>query len=875
MNPRWRRYRRFFGSNREADVDDELRFHLDMRARDYEQRGLPRDAAERAARERFGDYAQVDAALRAHDRTRERRDDRRRVLDELRQDLRHALRGLRRAPAFAAVAIATLALGIGANTAVFSVVDAVVLRPLPFSRPDRVTFVSGSTLGEFVRLRELSRSWSDLAAYRAASINLSGGGEAERLDGAITTPNLFSILGVPAARGRAFVGDETETGRLAAVVLSDGLWRRRFGADPSIVGRTIMVEGTSFEVLGVMPPGFGFPSRDTQLWIPINMPPARTGQLWGMGGYQLLGRLRDEASVSQAQEELRALYGRIRFENPMWDPGPDYGKDAVVTALQQQLVGSTRTMLYLLLGVVGVVLLIACANVANLLLVRATTRAREVAVRMALGGSRLRIVRQLLTESLVLAACGGICGVAVAWVGVRQLGRLLPADVPRLTPIGLDMRVLAFTSVLVVATGTLFGMLPALRASRDTQPSLRGGARNLTGAHRRLAGLLVSAEMAAAVLLVVAATLLIRSATALQDVDPGFRVAGVATARITPPRNRITDATAQRDLYDRLIARVAALPGVEAVGAVDRLPLGRSPVAGLAVRVEGQAEDPTRLLPMADHYQIITPGYLSTMNVALLRGRGFTDDDRPGAPDVAIVSESFAKRFWPAGDAIGKRIGNPWPSEWITIVGVVRDTKADSLREQATTTVYRPFAQVPTINMTLVLRTSRAISPLSGELRRAISGVDAGVPVSEIESMPAIVARSSARQRFATQLFALFAGIAITLGVIGIYGVMSYAVAQRQQEIGIRMALGASPADARGMILREGGRLAVVGIAIGLGTAAVASRLLGGLLYGVTATDPLTFAFVPAALAVVALLASYVPARRATRVDPTTALRAD
>jgi predicted permease len=876
MNARWRRYLRFFGPNVDADVDDELRFHLESRIAEYQSRGLSRADAERAARERFGDFTAIDAELRDHDRALVRAERRRDLMEDLIQDLRYAFRSLRRAPGFAIVAIATLALGIGANTAVFSVVDAVVLRALPYPQPDRLTSLSGNTLGEYTRLRELNRSWKGIVAYRAASINLSGDGDAERLDGAITTPNLFSVLGIPPALGHGFVGDESDAGKLGVVVLSDGLWRRRFGADPAIVGKSIMVEGAPYRVVGVMPAGFGFPTRDTQLWIPLNMPPARSGLLWGSGGFFMLGRLRDGVTAVQAQAELHALFKQIRFENPIWDPGPKYGDDVRVTELQQRLVGSARTMLFLLLGVVGVVLLIACANVANLLLVRATARTREVAVRMALGGGRGRIVRQFITESLVLAALGGICGVLVAWVGVRELLAALPADIPRLTHIGIDFRVLGFTSLLVVMTGVGFGLLPALRASGDVQPSLRDGSRTSTGSNRRLAALLVSAEVAAAVLLVIGATLLIRSVGALENVDPGFRVSQIVEARLTPPRQRYIDPQTTLAFYDQVLGRLAALPGVQAVGAVDKPSLGRSPVGGLAMRVEGQFEDiKSGNLPFADHYQIVTPHYLETMNVPILSGRGFTDEDRSGAPEVVLVNESVAKKFWPKGDAIGKRIGYPYPSDWMTIVGIVKDTKVDSLAEGPSLTVYRPLAQASALNMAVVLRTTTSSGTLESEIRKAVAGIDPGVPVSEVQTMRAAVDRSAARQRFATLLLALFAGIALVLGIVGIYGVMSYAVAQRQREIGVRMALGASPGDARLMILREGLTMAAAGIVVGLIAAASLSRLLGGLLYGVKPNDPVTFALVPVLLAVVALLASYLPARRATRVDPTTALRAE
>jgi predicted permease len=876
MNPRWRRYLRFFGRDVAADVDDELRFHLEMRARDYEARGFSPDDARRAARERFGDYDAVNTSLLRHDYAHAHAERRRDLMDDLRQDLRYALRSLRRAPGFALVAILTLALGIGANTAVFSVVDAVVVRALPYPRADRLVALTGSTLAEFQRIRALSTSYLDVASYRAASINLSGDGDPERLDGAIVTPNVFRLLGVPAAHGRGFIGDESDVGRIRVVVLSDALWRRRFGGDPSIVGRSIMVEGAPYEVLGVMPPGFGFPTADIQLWIPINMPAAGSGMLWGNAGFKLVARLRDAVTPAQAEQELRATFAHIRLENPIWDPGPTYGTAATVQPLQANLVGSTRTMLILLLGVVGVVLLIACANVANLLLVRAAARQKEVAVRMALGGGRGRLVRQFLTESVVLAACGGALGLFVAWVGVRELLAALPPDVPRLARIGIDPRVLVFTSALVVMTGLLFGLLPALRASRDVAPALRDSARSSTGgSQRRIASLLVAGEIAAAVLLVIGATLLIRSARALGRVDPGFRAQALVTARLTPPRNRYLDPTSPLPLYDGVIRKLASLPGVQSVAATDRLPLARGGVPGIALRVEGQAEDLGKPMPSIEHYQVVTPGYHRTMAIPLLAGRLFTGDDRAGAPPVVVVSQSFARQFWPNESAVGKRVGYPWPSDWMTIVGVVGDAQLDSLTGPSRSTIYRPFAQAPALNMTLVVRTAMDPSVLAAELRRAVTAVDPTTPLSDVIAMQTIVDRSAARQHFTMLLLGLFATLALVLGSIGIYGVMSYSVAQRQREIGIRMALGAAPGDARAMILREACTIALAGIAVGIVVALTASRLLGGLLYGVRPTDPLTFALVPMLLAGAALVASYLPARRATSIDPTTALRAD
>ncbi len=874
----WRRYLRFWGPNVRADVDDELAFHVDMRIRDYEARGLSRADAERAARERFGDFDGVHAALHEHDHQRARTQHRRDLMDDLLQDLRYAVRSLRRAPGFALVAIATLALGIGANTAVFSIVDAVVVRPLPYPAPERLVSLSGSTMADLTRVAALNRSFASVAGYRAISIGLSGDGDPERVDAASVSANLISALGVNPELGRGFIADENQPGHTLVAVLSHGLWLRRFGGDSNIVGHRITIDGAAVTVVGVMPAGFAFPSRDTQLWLPFTLAPAASGVFWGSGGFHLVARLRDQVTTARSEAEVRSLYAQIRLENPVWTPGLDYASRATVTPLQQQLVGSARRMLLLLLGVVGVVLLIACANIANLLLVRATTRRKEVAIRMALGGGRGRLMRQLMTESAVLALAGGVCGVALASIAVRVLVAALPTDVAQLSAVGIDLRVLGFTGVLVLVTAFVFGVLPARRASAtNTQRALRDASQTAGGAHRRAAGLVVCGEIAAAVLLVTAALLLVRSMWALRAIDPGFRTASIVTARVSPPRQRFPDPAAMHAFVGDVLRRVRALPGVESAAAVDALPMTAG-VGKIALRIGGQFEDIQHgTLPMADHYQIATPEYLPTMGIPLVAGRGFTDADIAASPQVAIVSESFARHFWPSGGAVGQRIGYPWPSDWITIVGVVRDAKLDSLSGAAEETVYRPMAQADVSAISLVVRLSGGGDPaaLGAALRAAVAQVDAATPVSSIERMRDVVDRTAARQRFTMQLLAVFAGIALLLGIGGIYGVMSHSVAQRTREIGVRMALGASPGDALRMVLREGLGLTAIGIAAGVVAALASTRALSGMLYGVSATDPLTFVTAPAVLGLVALLASYLPARRATRVDPTTALRAD
>jgi putative ABC transport system permease protein len=882
---RWSRNLRFFGANVDAevdaDVDDELRFHLDMLARDFEARGLPPDAAARAALDRFGDYETVNSHLRHHDHDRVRTQHRRDLMDDLKQDIRYALRNLRRAPLFALVVIATLALGIGANTAVFSIVDAVMLRPLPYAAPEQLTAIYGNTLADFTRIRELTTSWSDVAIYQQTSVGLSGEQEPapERVDAANVSPNFFSTLGVRAAIGRD-IGDDASTGQPNVVVISAGLWRRRFGADRAIVGKSLAIEGTPFVIVGVASDDFTFPRRGTDLWFPIVMPPSRSGAFWGSGGYGAVGRLRAGVTAGAAQKELRSVYPRIALENPIWHPGPKYGADATVVPLQQKLAGPARTTLLLLLGAVGVVLLISCANVANLLLVRATSRRKEIAIRMAIGGGRGRLVRQLVTESVVLAVLGGVAGAGVAWLGVHELVRVLPSEVARVADATIDIRVLSFALFLVVIAGFAFGIIPALRATQaDVQPTLRDGSRTSTGSHRRALAAVVSAEIAAAVLLITGALLLIRTMSALAAIDPGFRVESLVTARVAPPIARFADPQKSRAFFDELIQRLGELPGVERVAASTHLPLA-APSGGLAIRIQGQFEEIGPALPVTDHYELVTPGYLETMRIPVVAGRDITTDDRADSPPVTLISESLARHYWPAGDALGKHVNYPWKSDWITIVGIVKDAKLDSLTGQHEETLYRPIAQAPAglapiTALSIVMRTSRDPATLARSLRQTVAQIDPATPVSNIETMQDIVERSAARQRFTARLFSLFAAIALLLGVVGIYGVMSYAVAQRQREIGVRMALGASPLDAQRLVLGEGLRLAGVGIAVGIVLSLVATRLLGTMLYGVTPTDPLTFAIVPVLLAGVALLASYLPARRATRIDPTTALRAD
>jgi putative ABC transport system permease protein len=860
----------------QAEVDEELQFHLDMRAEELARQGLSRNDAYARAVGEFGDLAAARTELTEIDRRRVERAGRAEWWGGLWQDVRYAARHLRNRPGFTAVVLVTLALGIGANTAIFTVVNSVLLRELPYAKPEELVRVAGSTAAEFVRLRDLSRAFQELAAYREESVSLSGQAEPERLDGALASANLFPTLGVIPALGRTFAPGEDEPGRGRVAVLSDGLWRRRFGADRGVIGRTVTLDGRPHRIIGVMPPGFHFPTRATQLWLPLVVDRSIVGAFWGSGGNKLVGRLAPGMTPAKARDDVRTAYRQIGRENPVWQPGPKYRADADVVPLQEATVGAVRPLLLILLGVVALVLLIACANVANLLLARATARRREFAVRTALGAGRGRLVRQMLTESVLLAALGGVAGLALAWLGVPALLSLMPSDMPRVAEIGIDGRVLAFTAVLSVATGVVFGLIPALRTT-DTKlgSGLNDAGRGTSSGmeHKRLSQFVVATEIALAVILVTGAGLLVRSFWELRHVYPGFRAEQIVTARIAPPQERYAEPAQRRAFYDDVLRRVSTLSGVLSVGAVNRLPLSAR-VHGMAIRVQGQFEDLRRGLPMVDHYQAITPDYLRTMGVPVRRGRPFTEADRDGAPEVVLVSESMARQFWPGQDPIGKRIGYPWPSEWLTVVGVVGDVRQNDLRASAGTTVYRPFLQAPDASMTIVVRTTADAPSLAPVLRATVAEVDRDVPVSDVRTMATVLAASVARPRFAMLLLAAFAAVAMLLGVVGIYGVISYAVAQRTHELGVRITLGAQRGDIIRMILRDGSWLAAVGIALGLLAAFWLTRFLRSLLFGVTVADPVTYIGVALLLAAVALLATYIPARRATRVDPMVALRA-
>lgn len=801
-------------------------------------------------------------------------------MDTFLQDLRYALRQLLRSPGFALVATLTLALGIGGNTAIFSMVNGVLLRPLAFEEPDRlVAFVdAGSYKGMLLEFRDQARSFDAIESYTSYPVerSLTGDGEPTRVATTAVTAGLFSMLGAAPELGRSFLPEEEWAGQHRVVVLGHALWRQRFAAEPGILGESIRLDGEAHTVVGVMPAGFDFPSGSTQLWVPFGIDRADRYDLWSMTAGTIVGRLATGVTVEQAGIEVRALATGMLDLFPWQMPEGSWAQ-ATVTPLQDRIVGDVRPTLLVLLGAVGLILLIACANVANLLLARATTRRKEIAIRAAIGAGRGRLVRQVLTESLVLALIAGSAGLLLAAWGLELLVGTLPPETPRLGEIGMDGRVLGVSLALTLATGLLFGALPALLASTSGAfAALKEGAGSgRSGSRHRASGTLVAAEMALAVMLVIGAGLLIRSFWELSRVDPGFRSEGLVTATVAPPEFRFADPVARRAFHGELLERLAALPGVDRAAATNRLPFGQDAWGSVFI-IEGRPDPATEGgdWPFADIAGAISAGYLGTMRIPVLEGRGFTEADRADAPQVALVNEELSARYWPDESAVGQRIRAPG-GEWTTIVGVVGNTRMTGLADAETRDLYRPLRQSDAGVVSVALRTSADPASLAGSLREVVRSVDPDTPVENIRSMPQLISASVADRRFTMLLLAGFAGIALLLGAIGIYGLLAWSVSERRREIGLRLALGARPGDVLRMVVGQGAVLAGTGVALGVVGAVAGSRLLSSLLFGVSATDARTFILVPALLMVVACLASFLPALRATRVDPMEALRAE
>jgi predicted permease len=791
-------------------------------------------------------------------------------------DLRYALRGLRRRPGFTAVAVLTLALGIGANAAIFSAVRGILLRPLPFLAPDRLVAFNAEQFianAELLHLREHARTLDGVAAISPGwGMALTGTGEATQLTTARVSTNLLDVLGVRPAIGRSFQAEESTPGRETVAMLGHALWAERFGSDPAVVGRRIVLDGAPYSVIGVLPRDFELLGRPADLWTPLIIDPTawfhRGATAW------MVARLRDGTTLDQARAELTALMPQMRAA---FEFAPDYYRNATLLPLHERTVGGVRTALVVLLAAVGFIVLIAGANVGNLLLMRAAGRRREIAVRTALGATRARVVRQMLVESIALALAGAAAGATLGALGVRALRSALPADTPRLSAIALDGPVLAACAALAILVGVVFGLAPAFLASGGAvQDSLRG-ARGVAGraGGERARGALVVAEVALTLVLVIGAGLMMRTLWSLSHVSPGFRPDGVLTLRVQPTGGRDASNALIVRYVDDLLERLSALPGVQATGSIHHLPLsGFSWYAN--IDLEGRVRAPGEA-PLRSGWRVIAGDYLQAMGIPLLRGRAFTAADASGAPPVALVSESFARAAWPGEDPIGKRFqaGNATRSGAVTVVGVVGGVRHVTLDAEPAPEMYRPIAQTPMPMVTVVMRTAGDPLAVASLARRTIREIDADVPISDVRSIGQVMSASVARPRLIMALLTVFGGVGLVLGAIGVYGVIAYAVGERRREIGVRIALGAEPRAVARSVVLHGVRYAVVGVAIGLAGAFAVTRVMQTLLFGVGATDPATFAGLSLFLIVVAALASYLPARQAARTDPMVALRAD
>ena len=864
---------------RKEALAEEINSHLKLAASDREARGEAPAQAGESARRDLGNAAVIQDVT--HDQWGWT------WLETLLQDLRYGARTLRKSPGFTMVALLTLALGIGANTAIFSLVNGVLFQPLPYPHPDRlVAFTVYFPKGPLVLMREQSRTMDLVGFSDNKEFNLTGSGDPVRLVGNAVSADFFSVLGEQAAMGRTFHKGEDQPGKDNEVILSRALWERRFQADTNIIGRWITLEGVDRQIVGVMSADFQFFSPKAELWVPLRLDPRNIGDYWGDSYMALIGRLRPGATVEQARAELKAMRPRV-LAAFAWRMPDDWLINASVASLEEAIVGDARGKLLILLGAVGLLLLIACANVANLLLARATTREKEVAVRVALGAGRWRILRQLITESVLLSLLGAALGLGVAVYGLSIMKTSLPPDTPRLADVGLNGHVLIFTAVLAILTGIIFGLVPALGASRvDMTETLKsGGQRSATRGSHRASRLLVVGEVAISMILVVAAGLLVKSLWILSGTSPGFHSEHIVTARITPNESFCEVPGRCLAFYNELLERTRALPGVQDAAAVNGLPLG----AGAEIFPGAVEAHPT---PAGAHVpmlweKIITPDYLRIMKIPVLRGRAFTESDAgPDAQAVVIVSKATAERFWPGQDAVGEHIKPAWEKEWRTVVGVVGDVREFDIKRDSASwidgVIYTPYgphairgsgAAAPPSDMTLVIGTSGDQVQIGGELKNVVAGLNNEVPVSQVSTMKNWVSEAMAEPRSTSALFAVFAALALLLGSVGIYGVVSYSVAQRTREIGIRMALGARRQQVLMLVVGQGVRLALLGVAIGIVGGLMLTRLMSELLYGVHATDPVTYAAVALLLLLVALAACFIPARRAMRVDPMVALR--
>jgi predicted permease len=812
-------------------------------------------------------------------------------MESLIRDLRYALRSLSRRPSFTAIAVITLALGIGANTAIFSVVNAVLLRPLPFPHPEQLVTLwernpkqgyeqNPPAAGDFVDWRDQNRVFAQMAIYAPSKkFNLALGDLPERITGAAVSTSLFDLLGVSPVQGRVFSSEEEQAGRDQVVIISEKFRQSHFAAGRNPVGETITLDGKSYAIVGVMPEGFQFPGgtgtvlrtftpAPADLWVPLVLD-AETLRQRSSHSLNVIGRLKPGVTVAQATAEMDAIQQRLEQQYSTFF----IGSNVTLVPLAEQVVGAARRPVLVLWGAVAFVLLISCANIANLLLSRAASRKKEIALRAALGAGRGRMIRQLLTESLLLSIFGGVAGTLLAAWGVRALSAIVPPNFPRRDEISIDAWVLGFTLLISILTGVIFGLAPALNSSRiDLIEALKAGGRNATAGAQghRLRSLLVIVEMGLALILLVGASLMIQSFLHLQQVTPGFETDHRLVMEISLPANSYPRE--QRPaFFQQLLERTRTLPGVEAIAAAKHLPLTGDNM-NFAFDIEGRPF-PAGKSPGAD-CRFVTPDYFRAMAIPLIQGRVFSDDDAPQSPHVLIINERMARRFFPHEDPVGKRLVLGINNFTGQIVGIVADVKHVGLDAEANDEIYAAYSQAPFwTDMNLIVKTAGDPMSVAGSIRNELGNLDRHVPIGKVRTMESIAAESVAQPRFRTLLLSLFGVVALLLASVGIYGVMSYAVTQRTQEIGIRMALGAQISDVRRMVITHGMTMAVIGVVSGVAGAFVLTRLIASLLFGVAPTDVATFAGVSIGLAAAALVACYVPARRASKVDPLVALR--
>ncbi|HEX8146504.1 MAG TPA: ABC transporter permease [Pyrinomonadaceae bacterium] len=865
-----------------GDIDREMRLHVEMETEENLARGMSPAEARRAAHMSFGNFDSIrDTAYTVRGGG---------LMETFLQDVRYGVRVLAKNKGFTAVAVLTLALGIGANTAIFSVVNDLLLRPLPYTDADRVVMLwevtpegrhmNTTSRANFREWRAQGSSFESMAAFSDQRLNLTGAGEPEEVAVQLATPDLFKVLGVEPILGRVLVEEDLRRDS-AGVVLSHSFWKRRFGGDPNVIGKPVTLNGIPFNVVGVMPPSFQWhikqrsgTGKAAEVWMGLAMPPPGAQGANERGRFlSVVGRLKRGVTFEQAEAELKTIHKRLEQDSTF-----NKNYTAEVIPLREQFVGNIRPALWVLLGAVGLVLLIACANVANLLLSRVAAREKEIALRTALGARRTRVIRQLLTESLLLSLLGSGLGLLVAWWGIGALVAISPRDLVSLQNVGINTTVLAWTLGVTLLTSVLFGIVPALEATRlNLNDALKEGGKggDAQGSRsRRLRGFLVVGEVALALMLLAGAGLLVKSFAQLRKIDTGFETENVLTMVLRLPASKYKEDPQYVAFFRQALERVRAIPGVRSAGIVNYLPLYGGLGAATGFDVEGRPASPPGTGP-STNVRVADSGYFKTMGIPVLRGRSFTDAEDAEVHPVILVSESFARKHFPGEDPLGKRLKVYMSEEpaWTEIVGVVGDVRYDNLTAAAEPFVYYPHPGLTYEFMTLVIRTAGDPAAMAPAVRREIAAIDPDQPVSDVRTMTQVMADTVARARFNTLLLAIFAGLATLLAAVGIFGVMSYSVQLRTREIGLRMALGAQPGRVLMLVLRQGLVLTLVGIGVGLAGALALSRVMSGLLYGVGTSDPATFAAIVGVLAVVSLVACYIPARRATRVDPLVALK--